>query len=50
MELSNQFDLRVEHSDAKKITIDDIIECVFGEKVSVVAESFARNERKKEVG
>ena len=44
----NNMELIAEHSDEKKITIDDIIECVFGGSVRTVAESFVRNERNKE--
>lgn len=49
MDLNKKFDLKVEHSEAKKVTIEDIIECVFGKSVEEVAECFMY-QREKEAG
>lgn len=43
--LDEKFDLSVEHSDKKKIAIEDIIQCVFGADIKEVADQFNRKER-----
>lgn len=40
--LEDEYELKVEHSDEKEITIDDIIECVFGMSLEDTAEYFRR--------
>ena len=45
----NNLELYIEHSPEKKITIEDIIECVFGDSIETVADNFNRI-RIKEAG
>lgn len=49
MELNKRFDLKVEHQETKKVTIEDIIECVFGKSIEDVADDYAY-QRTKEAG
>lgn len=47
MELEERFDLNVEHSDEKNITIEDIVQCVFGADIKEVADKFNKKEMLK---
>lgn len=42
--LEDEYELMVEHSDEKEITIDDVIDCVFGMSIEDTAEYFRRKD------
>lgn len=50
MGLSEKFDLKVEHSEEKKVTIEGIIECVYGKRLTEVADHFNKQGIVKEAG